>query len=80
MVSSCAEQRKTLPRGLIGLARCPFFAHMDQPLMQKYVKVHRDKFGADFYADDWACMYFDALSGLEQEPSSAPSPPTRKRC
>ena len=70
------QQRKTLPRGLIGLARCPFFAHMNQPLMQKYVKVHRDKFGADFYPDDWACMYFDALSGLEQAVERAKSTDT----
>lgn len=70
------QQRKTLPRGLIGLTRCPFFAHMDQPLMQKYVKVHREKFGADFYPDDWACMYFDALSGLEQAVERAKSTDT----
>lgn len=72
-VTELREQRKTLPRGLIGLARCPFFAHMDQPLMQKYVKMHRAKFGNDFYPDDWACMYFDALSGLEQAVTRAKS-------
>jgi branched-chain amino acid transport system substrate-binding protein len=70
------QQRKSLPRGLIGLTRCPFFAHMDQPLMQKYVKLHREKFGADFYPDDWACMYFDALSGLEQAVERAKSTDT----
>lgn len=72
-VTELREQRKTLPRGLIGLARCPFFVHMDQPLMQKYVKMHRAKFGNDFYPDDWACMYFDALSGLEQAVTRAKS-------
>ncbi len=70
------EQRKSLPRGLIGLARCPFFAHMDQPLMQKYVNVHRGRFGADVYPDDWACMYFDALMGLEQAVNRAKSTET----
>lgn len=65
-VTDLRQQRKTLPRGLIGLARCPFFAHLDQPLMQKYVKMHRDKFGDDNYPDDWACMHYDAFYGLEQ--------------
>ena len=72
-VTELRQQRKSLPRGLIGLARCPFFAHLDQPLMQKYIKMHRDKFGADFYPDDWACMYFDALSGLDQAVERAKS-------
>lgn len=72
-VTELRQQRKSLPRGLIGLARCPFFAHLDQPLMQKYIKMHRDKFGADFYPDDWACMYYDALSGLDQAVDRAKS-------
>jgi len=75
-VTGLRQQRKSLPRGLIGLARCPFFAHMDQPLMQKYVKMHRDKFGADFYPDDWACMYYDALTGLDEAVTRAKSTDT----
>jgi branched-chain amino acid transport system substrate-binding protein len=75
-VTELRQQRKSLPRGLIGLARCPFFAHMDQPLMQKYVKMHRDKFGADFYPDDWACMYYDALTGLDEAVTRAQSTDT----
>ena len=70
------QQRKSLPRGLIGLTRCPFFAHMDQPLMKRYVDLHRARFGADFYPDDWACMYFDALMGLEQAVNRAKSTET----
>ena len=72
-VTELREQRKSLPRGLIGLARCPFFAHLDQPVMQQYIKMHRDKFGADFYPDDWACMYYDALNGLDQAVTRAKS-------
>jgi len=72
-VTELRQQRKSLPRGLIGLARCPFFAHMDQPLMQKYVKMHRDKFGPDFYPDDWACMHYDAMTGLDQAVTRAKS-------
>ncbi|NOR67083.1 MAG: ABC transporter substrate-binding protein [Woeseiaceae bacterium] len=65
-VTELMQQRKTLPRGIIGLNRCPFFAHMDNPIMQKYVKMYQEKFGKDDYPDDFACMYFDALNGLDQ--------------
>jgi len=44
-VTELMQQRKTLPRGIIGLNRCPFFAHMDNPIMQKYVKMYQAKFG-----------------------------------
>ena len=63
-VTEMQQQRKSLPRGMIGLARCPFFAHLDQPLMQKYIKMHRAKH--DSYPTDWACMHYDAIYGLEQ--------------
>ncbi len=59
-VTELRQLRKTLPRGIIGLARCPFFAHLKEPLMQKYIKMHRAKFGDDDYPDDWACMHYDA--------------------
>jgi len=52
---------------MIGLARCPFFAHLDQPLMQKYIKMHIAKYGEDAYPTDWACMHYDAIYGLEQK-------------
>ncbi|MBN2124735.1 MAG: ABC transporter substrate-binding protein [Deltaproteobacteria bacterium] len=65
-VTELMQQRKTLPRNIIGLNRCPFFAHMDNPMMQNYVKTYQAKFGPDDYPDDFACMYFDALNGLDQ--------------
>ena len=65
-VTELQQQRKSLPRGMIGLARCPFFAHLDEPMMQKYIKMHRDKHGEDAYPSDWACMHYDAVYGLEQ--------------
>jgi branched-chain amino acid transport system substrate-binding protein len=65
-VTELMQQRKTLPRGIIGLNRCPFFAHMDNPMMQNYVKMYQDAFGKDDYPDDFACMYSDALNGLDQ--------------
>ena len=72
-VTELMQQRKTLPRGIIGLNRCPFFAHMDKPIMKKYVKMFQGKFGKDDYPDDFACMYFDALNGLDQAATKAGS-------
>ncbi len=72
-VTELRQLRKTLPRGIIGLARCPFFAHLKEPLMQKYIKMHRAKFGDDVYPDDWACMHYDAVYGLEQAINKARS-------
>jgi branched-chain amino acid transport system substrate-binding protein len=72
-VTELMQQRKTLPRGIIGLNRCPFFAHMDNPIMQGYVKMFQDKFGEKDYPDDFACMYSDALNALDQAASNAGS-------
>ena len=72
-VTELMQQRKTLPRHIIGLNRCPFFANMDHPIMKQYVKMYQDKFGKDDYPDDFACMYFDALNGLDQGVNKAGS-------
>ena len=65
-VTELMQQRRTLPRGIIGLNRCPFFANLDNPMMQSYIKTFQDEFGTDDWPDDFACMYFDALNGLDQ--------------
>jgi len=65
-VTELMQQAKALPRGIIGINRCPFFANMDKPLMQKYVKLYKDKFGKEEFPDDFACMYADALNALDQ--------------
>lgn len=70
-VTELMQQRQTLPRGIIGLNRCPFFAHMDNPMMQNYVKIYREKFGKDDYPDDFACMYADSLNALDQAVTKA---------
>ena len=70
-VTELMQQRKTLPRGIIGLNRCPFFAHMDNPMMQNYVAMYQAKFGKEDYPDDFACMYSDALNGLDQAATKA---------
>jgi branched-chain amino acid transport system substrate-binding protein len=72
-VTELKNQRKTLPRGLIGLARAPFFAHLGEPMMQQYIRRDRAVFGHDGYPDDWACMHYDALNGLEQAAKKAGS-------
>jgi len=65
-VTELQQQAKSLVRGMIGLARCPFFAHLEEPLMQKYIKMHRAKHGEAAYPTDWACMHYDAIYGLQQ--------------
>ncbi|MGQ0653142.1 MAG: ABC transporter substrate-binding protein, partial [Betaproteobacteria bacterium] len=72
-VTELKHHRKTLPRGLIGLARCPFFAHLDQPMMREYVRRDRAALGPDAYPDDWACMHYDALNALDQATRKAGS-------
>ncbi len=72
-VTELMDQRRTLPRNLIGYNRVPFFALMDNPMMQKYVKLYQAKFGKDDYPDDFACMGFDAFYALEQATAKAKS-------
>ena len=63
-VSELIIQAKTLTRGLIGLNRAPFFAHMDIPMMANFVKNFRAKY--DRYPSDWAVMEYDAVNVLKQ--------------
>ena len=72
-VTELMQQRKTLPRGIIGINRCPFFAHMDNPMMQQYVNLYQAKFGKEDYPDDFSCMYFDSLNALDQAVTKAGS-------
>jgi branched-chain amino acid transport system substrate-binding protein len=65
------QQKDTLPRGLIGVSRCAFFAHLEEPTMQKYIQMYRDVEGA--YPTDMACMNFDVVYGLEQAVEKAGS-------
>jgi branched-chain amino acid transport system substrate-binding protein len=63
-VSELIIQAKTLTRGLIGLCRAPFFAHMDVPMMANFVKNFKAKY--DRYPSDWAVMEYDAVYALKQ--------------
>jgi branched-chain amino acid transport system substrate-binding protein len=63
-VSELELQAKTLTRGLVGLCRAPFFAHMDVPMMANFVKHYRAVYHQ--YPSDWAVMEYDAVYALKQ--------------
>ena len=75
-VSELIIQAKTLTRGLIGLCRAPFFAHMDVPMMANFVKNFKAKY--DRYPSDWAVMEYDAVYTLKQGIEKAGSIDTEK--
>jgi branched-chain amino acid transport system substrate-binding protein len=63
-VSELIIQAKTLTRGLVGLCRAPFFAHLDVPMMANFVANFRNIYGR--YPSDWAVMEYDAVYVLKQ--------------
>ncbi len=63
-VSELILQSKTLTRGMVGLCRAPFFAHLDVPMMADFVKNFRAKYNR--YPSDWAVMEYDAVYVLKQ--------------
>jgi branched-chain amino acid transport system substrate-binding protein len=65
------QLKDILPRGMIGVARAPFYALLDQPVMQKYLRMYQAAYGTDSYPTDWACMHYDAVYGLEQAVTKA---------
>ena len=75
-VSELIVQSKGLTRGLIGLCRAPFFAHLDVPMMADFVKNFRAKY--DRYPSDWAVMEYDAVYVLKQGVEKAASIDTEK--
>jgi branched-chain amino acid transport system substrate-binding protein len=58
------NQAKTIERGMIGLTRGPFFAHMDVPMMANFVNSFRDKYNR--YPSDWAVLSYDGVHVLRQ--------------
>ena len=75
-VSELIIQKDTITRGMVGLCRAPFFAHMDVPMMTKFVKNFKDKYGR--YPSDWAVMEYDAVYALKQGIEKASSIETEK--
>lgn len=63
-VTELQESPATVPRGIIGLTRGPFFAHMDVPMMAGFVKKFIAKYGR--YPSDWAVLEYDAVYVLKQ--------------
>ena len=63
-VTELILQAKTLTRGLVGLCRAPFFAHMNVPMMANFVAAFRKKYNR--YPSDWAVMEYDAVYALKQ--------------
>lgn len=63
-VSELITQAQTIPRGMIGLCRAPFFAHMNIPMMKNFT----EKFLARYkrYPSDWAVMEYDSVYALKQ--------------
>ncbi|MEJ2167894.1 MAG: ABC transporter substrate-binding protein [Desulfobacterales bacterium] len=63
-VSELILQAKTITRGMVGLCRAPFFAHLDVPMMANFVENFRKVY--DRYPSDWAVMEYDAVYVLKQ--------------
>lgn len=75
-VTELILQAKTLTRGLVGLSRAPFFAHMNIPKMANFVEAFRKKYNR--YPSDWAVMEYDAVYILKQGIDKAKSIDTEK--
>ncbi|MBI4764052.1 MAG: ABC transporter substrate-binding protein [Deltaproteobacteria bacterium] len=75
-VTELIVEAKTLTRGLVGLSRAPFFAHLDVPMMANFVKNFKAK--NDRYPSDWAVMEYDAVYALKQGIEKAKSIDTEK--
>ena len=75
-VSELIIQAETLTRGMIGLCRAPFFAHLDVPMMTDFIKSFRAKY--DRYPSDWAVLEYDAVYALKQGVEKAGSIDTDK--
>jgi branched-chain amino acid transport system substrate-binding protein len=75
-VSELITQSKSITRGLIGLCRAPFFAHLDVPMMANFVENFKSTYGR--YPSDWAVMEYDAVYVLKQGIEKAGSIDTDK--
>ena len=63
-VTELQTKKKDIPRGMVGLARAPFFAHLDNKMMSGFVDAFKKKYGR--YPSDWAVMEYDAVYALKQ--------------
>jgi len=63
-VTELRVQAKSIPRGIIGICRAPFFAHLEIPMMADFVKAFRARYRR--YPSDWAVLEYDAVQVLKQ--------------
>jgi branched-chain amino acid transport system substrate-binding protein len=75
-VTELITEARTMPRGLVAIARAPFFAHLDVPMMANFVKNYRAKYNK--YPSDWAVMGYDTVYALKQGIEKAKSIDTDK--
>ncbi|MEA1970359.1 MAG: ABC transporter substrate-binding protein [Thermodesulfobacteriota bacterium] len=75
-VTELMKERYQLPRGVIGVCRAPFFAHMDVMRMSNFVENFKARYGR--YPSDWAVLEYDALYALKQGIDAAGSIESKK--
>jgi len=63
-VTELTKGAKSIRRGLYGRCRAPFFAHMDVPMMTRFVDSYKTKH--DRYPSDWSVLLYDAVYALKQ--------------
>ncbi|MGF1641089.1 MAG: ABC transporter substrate-binding protein [Rhodospirillales bacterium] len=63
-VTELIGQANWIRRGTWGRTRAPFFAHLDVPMMARFVAAYRARF--DRYPSDWAVMSYDGVHALRQ--------------
>ena len=68
-VTELMAQARSLRRGLYGRCRAPFFAHMDNAMMARFVDAYKHQYGR--YPSDWAVMGYDAVMVLSQGATKA---------
>lgn len=57
-------QANWIRRGTYGRTRAPFFAHLDEQMMARFVETYRARY--DLYPSDWAVMAYDGVQALKQ--------------
>lgn len=70
-VSELIRQATSIRRGRYGRCRAPFFAHLNIPMMARFVEKYRLKY--DRYPTDWAVMSYDGVYALMQGVAKAKS-------
>jgi branched-chain amino acid transport system substrate-binding protein len=63
-VTELVSEGNWILRGTYGRTRAPFFAHLDQPMMQAFIENYLDKNGR--HPSDWAVLGYDAVQALRQ--------------